>query len=129
MQTLHALIIDDNEKNVNVLARLMAEQGMTSTIVTRPQQLPQVLAALEQVHIAFVDLEMPGLDGYTVLGMLRADPRFNGVPIIACTVHVSEINFAHQHGFDGFIGKPLDPDRFPQQLARVLEGKPVWEAV
>lgn len=129
MQTLHALIIDDNEKNVHVLARLTEEQGMSSTIVTRPQELPQVLAALAQVHVVFVDLEMPGIDGYQVLALLRADVRFQGVPIIACTVHVSEINFAHQQGFDGFIGKPLDPDRFPAQMARVLEGKPVWEAV
>jgi len=30
-------------------------------------------------------------------------------------------------GFDGFIGKPLDPDRFPEQISRLLSGQPVWE--
>jgi len=49
------------------------------------------------------------------------------VPIIAYTVHVSEIDVVRQHGFDGFLGKPLDSARFPQQLARILNREPVWE--
>ncbi len=32
-------------------------------------------------------------------------------------------------GFDGFLGKPLDNARFPDQLARILRGEPVWERV
>jgi two-component system cell cycle response regulator DivK len=50
------------------------------------------------------------------------------VLFIAYTVHVSEISLAHKHGFDGFIGKPLDSERFPNQLARILSGEHVWEA-
>jgi len=34
---------------------------------------------------------------------------------------------AHSAGFDGFIGKPLDPDRFPGQIRRILQGAAVWE--
>jgi two-component system cell cycle response regulator DivK len=34
---------------------------------------------------------------------------------------------AKEAGFDGFIGKPLDPDRFPNQIRRVLQGEAVWE--
>ena len=30
-------------------------------------------------------------------------------------------------GFDGFLSKPLDPDRFPEQIRRVLSGEAVWE--
>jgi two-component system cell cycle response regulator DivK len=29
--------------------------------------------------------------------------------------------------FDGFLGKPLDPDRFPDQIRRILNGESVWE--
>jgi two-component system cell cycle response regulator DivK len=72
---------------------------------------------------------MPGLNGYDVLAQLRTDMLFQTVPVVAYTVHVSEINAAHEKGFDSFIGKPLDPDRFPDQLARILRGEPVWETV
>ena len=35
--------------------------------------------------------------------------------------------YASKSGFDGFMGKPLDPDRFPEQIKRLLAGEQVWE--
>jgi DNA-binding NarL/FixJ family response regulator len=48
-------------------------------------------------------------------------------PIIAYTVHLNEIANTRQLGFDGFLGKPLDVTRFPEQLARILRGEQLWE--
>lgn len=123
----HALIIDDNMKNLSILARLLAEQDITSTQVANPRVLDTTLAVAGDIDIVFVDLEMPGLDGFGVLEKLRADARFATTPIVAYTVHVSEIGVAHERGFDSFIGKPIDPDRFPEQVRRVLQGEQVWE--
>src|SRR5262245_57526263 len=128
MTDRHALIIDDNTKNVGVLARLLAAEQVKTTQVTQPKQLDSVLARLEPVDVVFLDLEMPDMDGYQVLQQLKADAQFQGVPIIAYTVHLSEITVAHEQGFDGFLGKPLDSDQFPNQLARIFNGEPVWEA-
>jgi two-component system, cell cycle response regulator DivK len=127
MSQPHAVIIDDNAKNVSVLAQMLADENVTNTQITRPQQIDAFLQNVGQVDVIFLDLEMPGLDGYDVLKKLRSDSRFQGVPIVAYTVHVSEIHAASQEGFDSFIGKPLDPDKFPGQLARILRGVPVWE--
>lgn len=129
MSNKHALIVDDNIKNVNVLARLLEGEGVSNTTVTNPHRLDGAIETLEQLDVVFLDLEMPGLDGYQVLENLRADDRFQGVPIVAYTVHVSEIRVAHERGFDSFIGKPLDSDKFPGQLARILNGQPVWETM
>ena len=125
----HALIIDDNSRNVTVLATLLEEEKVTSTRVTHPNQLDAAIDTLEQVNVVFLDLEMPGVDGYQVLDRLKKDARFKGVPIVAYTVHVSEIHNASQHGFDSFLGKPLDADKFPGQLKRILKGERVWETV
>jgi len=122
----HALIIDDNVKNVNVLANLLDDEDISHTEVTNPHRLEQTIAGLAGVNIVFLDLEMPGIDGYQVLSRIKSDERFVGVPVIAYTVHVSEIHNASQLGFDGFIGKPIDPDRFPDQIARLLRGEAVW---
>jgi CheY-like chemotaxis protein len=62
-----------------------------------------------------------------VLQLIKANSRFQSVPVVAYTVHVSEINTAQDMGFDGFLAKPLDSDRFPGQLNRILNGEPVWE--
>lgn len=127
MNQHHALIIDDNIKNLSVLARLLAEQNVTSTQITNSRLVEQTLEAAGKVDVVFVDLEMPGLNGYDVLHKLKSKDRLIGVPVVAYTVHVSEINEAHRGGFDGFIGKPIDPDRFPEQLARLLRHEQVWE--
>jgi two-component system cell cycle response regulator DivK len=37
------------------------------------------------------------------------------------------MNKAKSSGFDGFLGKPLDPDKFPDQIRRILNGEAVWE--
>jgi len=123
----HALIIDDNAKNVDVLARLLRMQGVNSTTVLRPAQLEPVLQDIDAVDVVFLDLEMPGANGYEVLDRLKLDSRFRSVPMVAYTVHISEITVAHQQGFHSFLGKPLDADKFPDQLSRILHGQPVWE--
>jgi len=128
MSEKHALIIDDNAKNVTVLTRLLAAERVSSTQITQPKQLEATLEGLNQVDVVFLDLEMPDLDGYQVLQYLKTEARFQTIPVVAYTVHLSEMAAAHQQGFDGFLGKPLDSDRFPDQLARILSGEAVWES-
>jgi two-component system, cell cycle response regulator DivK len=126
MSKLHALIIDDNKDNLGILAQLLSLEGVSHTGINNPARVKDALTQLERVDIVFLDLEMPGIDGYNVLKMLKADARFKTVPVVAYTVHVSEINTARQLGFHSFLGKPLDADRFPEQLARILRGEHVW---
>ena len=125
MSQFHALIIDDNLQNLQVLGQMLAKQGISSTEISDPATLPGLWQTLERVDVVFLDLEMPGVDGFDVKDMVRA--HFGEVPIIAYTVHISEINVAKQSGFDGFLGKPLNKARFPDQVARILRGEAVWD--
>ncbi len=123
----HALVIDDNAPNLKVLAQLLARQGLKVTTIADSRTVATQLDSLEPFDVVFLDLEMPGVDGYAVKDLIRA--HSSAPRIIACTVHVSEISAVKQLGFDGFIGKPLDLERFPDQLARILNGEAVWERV
>jgi two-component system, cell cycle response regulator DivK len=126
MSQPHALIIDDNAQNLKVLAQLLSKQGASCTEILDPRTLLNTLPILVgHIDVVFLDLEMPGLDGYNVKELLRT--YLGDTPIIAYTVHVSEIHVVKQLGFDGFLGKPLDTSRFPNQLARILSGESVWE--
>lgn len=124
---MHALIIDDDVNNLEVLAGLLEDAGLGNTAVQDPTKLNQALASAGQIDVVFLDLEMPGLNGYEVLKYLKTDAGLNA-PVVACTVHLSEAVNAHELGFDGFIGKPLDGARFPDQIKRILNGETVWEA-
>ena len=127
MANIHALIIDDNANNIEVLKRLLAAAGHSFTTLQDPMQLEKILPDLDQIHIVFLDLEMPKLDGYEVLAILKKHIDVK-VPIVACTVHTAEINNTRRQGFFSFVAKPLDLDRFSDQLNRILQGIPVWEA-
>ncbi len=124
MSQQFALIIDDNLQNLKVLSQLLTKQGITAIEVSHPAKLGEMLPTLSQVDVVFLDLEMPGLDGFKVKELLRAHLN---APIIAYTVHVSEMNIVQGQGFDGFLAKPINSARFPDQLARILRGEPVWE--
>jgi CheY-like chemotaxis protein len=126
MSALHALVIDDNSDNRGVLAELLEVEGVSTTQVRDPLTLESVLAQVGDVDLVFLDLEMPGLNGYEILDQLKSTAAFEHTPVIAYTVHVSEINAARQRGFHSFLGKPLDADNFPAQLASILNGERVW---
>ena len=121
----HALVIDDNAQNRKVLVQLLSKQGVEAIEVPDSRKLSSNLPSMGSVDVVFLDLEMPGMDGYDVKNMLRE--QLGSTPIIAYTVHVSEMNVVKQNGFDGFIGKPVDNARFPDQLARILDGQGVWD--
>jgi two-component system cell cycle response regulator DivK len=126
MAHVHALIMDDNAYNVEVLQRLLTALNCDYTTLQDPSRLEEIVPELDQVDIVFLDLEMPKLNGYQMLQILKDDLGLT-VPVVAYTVHTSEMDEARALGFDGFLGKPLDPARFPDQLARLLAGQSVWE--
>jgi CheY-like chemotaxis protein len=123
----HALIIDDDAYSVHIMERLLDQEDIAYTAITDPTRLAPLLETVQQIDVIFLDLEMPKLDGYEVLAILKAHFGEN-VPIVACTVHTAEINTTRKLGFSSFVAKPLDTDRFPNQLSRILSGEPVWES-
>ena len=127
MTQLHALIVDDNKDNSAILAQLLSMEGIQSTRVEESTiKLEKLLPGLPTTQVVFLDLEMPKLNGYQVFNQFRSVPTFRNVPIVAYTVHVSEINTARKLGFHSFLAKPIDQDNFPEQLARILSGEQVW---
>jgi two-component system cell cycle response regulator DivK len=128
------LMVEDNVSSHTGLIRLLALAGVSDAhCVTRysGQAVRQVAESqTEPFDLILLDLRLPQDDGYEVLRQIRAEPFFNTARVVAVTGYVTpdEIRKARQAGFDGFLGKPLLPGRFPSQLKRILNGEPVWES-
>lgn len=123
---MHALIIDDNPVDQKVLAQLLTLEGVKLTQIFDPSNLASELDTLDDIDIIFVDLEMPTYNGYQVLEVLTE--RFgNSLPIVACTVHTSEVVTARTQGFHSFIAKPINAARFSSQIQRILQGESIWD--
>jgi two-component system cell cycle response regulator DivK len=84
--------------------------------------------ALPRIDLILLDIGLPHEDGYDILKRIRATPFLKSALVVAVTGHASieEMRQAQEAGFDGFLGKPLDAEKFPEQLARILRGESVW---
>jgi two-component system cell cycle response regulator DivK len=124
------LIVEDNPNNFLLMTRLLAFLGVKRCEwKASGWQVLEFAESIGQVDLVLMDLFLPDADGYQSLETFRAQPKFKDIPIVAVTAHVSEESMqrARRAGFNGYIGKPLDPDRFPEQVRRALQGEEVWE--
>ncbi len=121
------LLIDDNRLNRDVLGVLLRKLGIEYVMLESPLNLQQLLNEIDHLEAVFLDLEMPVMNGYEGLAVLKAHPVTQDTPVVAYTVHVSQVNQAKQAGFDSFLSKPIDSNRFPEYLERILNGQAVWE--
>ncbi len=122
-----AIIVEDDSVSAAVLARLLGQLGVQSTVLS-DYQIADSLSATPHPSVIFLDLEMPNVNGYAVLEIIRNTPHLASVPVVAYTTHLSHMRETQAAGFDGFLGKPLDVDLFPAQFERIMNGNGVWEA-
>jgi two-component system cell cycle response regulator DivK len=126
----HILVIEDNIYNYTLIARLLKFLGVKSIDWSRTgRQVQGAGSTLPQVDLILLDIHLPYEDGYMTLERLRQDPYFRGTRMVAVTAEATEDNMrrAREAGFDGFIAKPIDPDRFPEQVGQILAGGQVWD--
>ena len=126
----HVLVVEDNVPNFVLIARMLAYMGVQRCEwKTTGWGVVDFASTMPQVDLILMDLRMPHEDGYEALDQIRKHPRLKDTLVVADTAHGSgeELQKAQQAGFDGFLNKPLDPDKFPEQIRRVLQGEAVWE--
>jgi two-component system cell cycle response regulator DivK len=124
------LVVEDNVQNFVLITRLLAYLGVKRCEwKASGWQVLEFAETLPQIDLILMDIFLPEEDGYQVLGKLRAEPRFKKTLIVAVTADASMENMerARRSAFNGFIGKPIDPDRFPNQIRSILQGEEVWE--
>lgn len=129
---VNVLLVEDEPLNTTLTVAMLNMIGIQRVHAFASwRQLEGCLATLPPIHLVLLDLRLPGNhDGYYILKQLRADPRFAKTPIAAMTAQVmpDDVKRAEEAGFDGFLAKPLNFDRFPQNIQRLLAGEYVWES-
>ena len=115
------LLVDDFPDALEMYEEYLTFKGYQ--VVTAADGPSAIKAAQEhQPDLVLMDLQMPVIDGTTALQILRADARFNHVPIAALTAHAMEDErvAALLAGFDAVIPKPCLPDELVVAVEQLL---------
>lgn len=122
-------IVEDDATNMAVFAVTLRSSGAT---IIQDYWNTQVLDKLRQnmpIDVIILDLMLRhNLNGYQVYEELQAQPDLASIPVVIVSAAdpTIEIPKAQAMGFAGFIGKPIQPFSFPQQIASCMNGVPVW---
>ncbi|MBL8147648.1 MAG: response regulator [Anaerolineae bacterium] len=124
MVKMHRILyIEDNRDNRVLVRRILLASD-------HPFEMLEAASAMEGIRIAreqkpdliLMDLSMPEVDGLTATRTLRAFPETQHIPVVALTANVMQADKTRTlaAGCSGYIGKPIDIDRFPQDILSYL---------
>ncbi|MDA8244893.1 MAG: response regulator [Elusimicrobia bacterium] len=130
-RTLNILLVDDSEDDVMLAEAVFSRLAFPHTLKT----LTSGAAALDYLRCAgdhsgrkpeppdllLLDINMPGMDGISLLRALKADPKLRKIPVIMLTTSSSaaDIRRSYEHGAASFLTKPTNFEGFKEMMHRV----------
>ncbi len=110
----HILLVEDNEINQQIATELLTAAGANVEIAVNGRVAVDKVKAggvPSPYDVVLMDIQMPEMDGYEATKLIRADGRFDDLPIIAMTAHamMEERQRCHDAGMIDHITKPIDP--------------------
>jgi len=125
LQGVRVLLVEDHPVNRKVAVKALEITGVITDIAENGEQAVKMLEGLppETYGAVLMDLQMPVMDGYEATQIIRNDPRFDALPIIALSAHVMtfEKERCFQIGMNGCINIPFDPENLWHTLLRAIK--------
>lgn len=129
LQGKHIFIVEDNAQNRVVYQIIFLRMGAVIDFDRWGSDTIHKLKNLPKVDAIIMDLMLAGgVTGFDVMEQLQRQEKLAGVPVVAVSAAdpSSAMPRCHDTGFAGFIPKPIDADRFPDLIARVIAGEKIW---
>ncbi len=120
------LIVDDNQRNLDVLGHLLRKAGMdVVALLEGSEALPTLKRGLEDQSpfaLCIMDIQMPGISGYEIAEQIRdSEKGVRRLPMIALSSLMErEAKKCGEAGFDGFLSKPIQRRKLFQMLEHIL---------
>ena len=119
---MDVILVVDDEPVTQLMLGLMLQRSNYTVITAIDGQEAMNHLANEKIDLAIIDVNMPKMDGMTMLQRLRADKRFEKLPVIMFTAQGQERvrREAAQKGATGFLTKPASSAEVTSTVARFL---------
>ena len=121
--TIRKVLLVDDEDDIRTIGQLsLSRVGGWQTVLAASGAEALTRAAAEQPDLILLDVMMPGMDGPTTLGRLRAQEATAKTPVIFMTAKIQKHEVARylELGAVGVIGKPFDPMTLPAEIKKLL---------
>ncbi|UQB42826.1 response regulator [Thiomicrospira microaerophila] len=122
LEGMSILLVEDNLVNQLLARKLLEAKGVSVKLAENGQKALDILNDLgaDAFHLVLMDLQMPVMDGYTATEEIKAQARYDGLPIVAMTAHamIEEQQRCQRLGMVGHITKPINPDTLYQTLSK-----------
>jgi CheY-like chemotaxis protein len=110
------LVVDDDMAVRDLLQRFLSKEGFQVLTASSGEEGLQLAKQLRPAAIT-LDVLMPGMDGWSVLTSLKADPETSDIPVIMLTI-LDNKNLGHSLGATDYLTKPLDRSRLAALLRK-----------
>ena len=116
------LYIEDNPANLRLVAQILARKPQLQLITAHTSELGLELASAHRPDLILLDINLPDMDGYQLLSVLRSLASVKKTPVIAISANAMprDIDRGMAAGFDGYLTKPIDVVRFLEAVDRLL---------
>ncbi len=117
------LYIDDTPSNLKLVAQLLGRYPFITLMTAETPELGIHLAANHHPDLILLDINLPGMDGYEVLEILRADATLKATPMIAVTANAmsKDVERGMAAGFNEYLTKPINVGRLVRLLSQYLK--------
>jgi CheY-like chemotaxis protein len=118
------LVADDDPLSAGMAAACLGAPDFMTTIVGTGADALELLH-LERFDIALIDLDMPGIDGFRLMGLIKGRPGLIGMAllVVTCSRSTKDREEALRLGADGFLSKPVDWTTLPETVARLIDAR------
>lgn len=118
------LVVEDNQQNLELVEFLLLEAGLRVRTAHDGAEMRRELERGGLPTLVLMDIQLPGVDGLTLVAEIRERPEAAGVPIVALTAHAMRGDRERflDAGCDGYISKPIDVETFADEVRGYLTG-------
>ncbi|MBI5961687.1 MAG: response regulator [Chloroflexi bacterium] len=117
----NALVVEDEIDSMELVCEVLEYHGIRSLAAYDANQALEILKDTIPTVI-IIDLQLPGMDGWSLLREIQQDAHLNHVPRVAMTAYHS-VEVSKQSlkaGFDAYFPKPIETRSFVEQLSQIV---------
>ena len=121
MATETILVIEDNDLNMEVVVAAL-ELCNYQVLQATDAETGIQLARTHMPDLILMDIQLPGMDGYTATRLIKADPIMKDIPVVALTAYAMKRDQeqAYRAGCSGYISKPFSLKPFMEAVKNYL---------